>query len=95
MKYSKDKYIHINNKWAIQGDDMCITLYQKRLTEKGVVQYDAKGYFNDLAHTLQRMIDMDIQPLNNIQYICERIDELRKDISDALQKSDLSIIRGR
>jgi hypothetical protein len=92
MKYSKDKYIHINDEWAIQGDELCVTLYRKRFTENGVLQYDAKGYFQDLAYALQRMIDMDIQGLNNIQYMCERMDELRKDIMDTLKKLNSGVI---
>jgi hypothetical protein len=85
MKHSKDKYIHINNEWALQSEELGVTLYRKRMSEKGILQYDVKGYYQDFPHALKRMIDMDIQGLNNVQYICSRMDELRKDISDAFQ----------
>jgi two-component SAPR family response regulator len=85
VKQSKDQYIHINNDWALHGDERHITLYKKHLTEKGTIYYDAKGYFQDYIYALQRMIDMDIGPLNNIQYICERIDQLRNDIETMIK----------
>lgn len=85
MKYSKDKYIHINNDWALQGDEMCITLYRKRIAKSGGIQYDAKGYFQDYPYALQRMVDMDIGPLNNIQFICDKIEQLRNDIQTAFK----------
>ena len=86
MKHSKDKYIHINNEWALHGDEHHITLYKKHLTETGIIYYDAKGYFQDYPYALQRLVDMDIGSINNVQYICDRIDELRKDITALFKK---------
>jgi hypothetical protein len=86
VKASKDNMIHINAEWALKGNDLCVALLKKRINKHGQAVWDEKGYFNNFTQALHRLIDMDVQPLNNIKYICERIDELKQSITDALKK---------
>ena len=87
MKNSKDKYIHIGTDWALQGNETCITLFRRRVTPKGKVQYDPKGYFIDYPYALKRMIDMEIGPLNVVEDIVKAIDNLRDHIDNSLSES--------
>lgn len=66
---------------------MCITLLKRRVTEKGKVQWDAKGYFNNFPEALKRMVDMEIGPLNVVENIVTAIDNLREHIDSMPLKS--------
>ena len=85
--------IHIGTDYALQGDRMCITLFKRRVTEKGKVQYDPLGYYQDFPYALKRMVDMEIGPLNVVEDIVRAIDNLREHIDTALS-SIISPTRG-
>lgn len=72
--------IHIGADYAVQGDRFCLTLFKRRVTEKGKVQWDALGYFEDFKYLLKRLVDMEIGPLNNIESIVNAIDHIREHI---------------
>jgi len=89
MKRSKNEMIHIGADWALQGDETCITLYKRRVTEKGAEQYDAKGYYNDFHEAFKAMVIKEIGPLNNVENIIKAIDGLH-DTIESLPKSILA-----
>ena len=94
MNHSKDTYIHVNGEWALQADQYCVTLFKKRVAGKkaknaGQLQIDPVGYFGNYEHALQRLVDMDVQPINHIDYMVERISELKKDITKLIKSGAL------
>ena len=87
MKHAKDDLLHINKTWAVKGDDLCLTLYRKRIAkESGQLQFDAKGYFTSWESLLHRLIDLDINPRKNIEHIVDRILDLKNSIRELLEK---------
>lgn len=87
MKNEKEKMIHVGPDYALQGDRLCITLFKRRVTEKGKVQWDPLGYYPDFPYALKRMVDMEIGPLNVIENIVAAIDALREHIDSLPLKS--------
>lgn len=86
MKSSKDNMIHIGPDYAIQGDRYCLTLYKRRIAKKtGLEQYDVIGYFTSIEALFHQLVDMDIGPINNLQDIAERIENLKGWISGTLE----------
>jgi hypothetical protein len=84
VKSSKDDMIHIGPDWALCGDEQCITLYKRRITNKGKLQWDPKGYYLNLEHALKRMIDMEINPITDLEDIVKGIDNLKKWLSESI-----------
>ena len=84
MKSSKDKMIHIGPDWALSGDEQCVTLYKRRVTQKGRVQWDAKGYYKNLEHAYLHLIDMELTPLSDLEDVIKGIDHLKKWLSNAI-----------
>ena len=76
MKTSKNEMIHIGADWGLQGDSMCITLYKRRITEKGQEQWDAIGFYPNFHDAYKAMVQKEIGPLNNVEKIIKAIDNL-------------------
>jgi len=89
MKTSKDNMIHIGPDWAISGDELCITLYRRRITQNGTVQWDAKGYFQNLPDTFKRMVDMELNPSVDFEDIINGIDNLKKWIHEVCDSKQI------
>lgn len=86
MNPSNDGYIHINSEWCLQADQVCVTLFRKRVAgpkakNAGQLQYDPVGYYPGYEQALSAMVDRDIQPLNSIDYVVDRLVQLKKDIA--------------
>lgn len=85
MKQSKDrKIIHINDHWAFEGDQLSITLYEKKINKKGKLDYYARGYFNNLQQVFNRLIDMEINSAASLEFIVSQIRDLKQDIFRSL-----------
>jgi hypothetical protein len=80
VKHSKDELFHINETWAFGGDEHCLTLYQRKVTKKGKVWWDVKGYYTDYRHMLKRLAEMEVWPLTSLNAIIYRLDKLEKTI---------------
>ena len=52
--------IDINEDWAISSDSVCVTIYKKRINEKGKLYYSAKWYYNNFIQALQGITDRGI-----------------------------------
>jgi hypothetical protein len=91
MKNSKEKMIAIGPDYALSGDRFCITLFKRRVTEKGKVQYDPLGYYQDFPYALKRMIDMEIGPLNVVEDIVKAVDNLREHIDSIVPESIIAL----
>jgi hypothetical protein len=76
--------IHIGPDWALSGDEQCITLYKRRITTKGKLQWDPKGYYLNLEHALKRMVDMEINPITDLEDIVKGLDNLKKWLSESI-----------
>ena len=85
MKKSKDKKIFIDNDYAFEIDSRCITLFKKRITQKGQLQYDTVGYYTSLEAAYNRLIDTELEGCRNLQDIADRQIELRNYIKDSLK----------
>ena len=83
--------IHIGVDWALQGDETCITLYKRRVTEKGAEQYDAKGYYKDFHQAYKAMVIKEIGPLNNVESIIKAIDGLYDELQKLPNNSILAL----
>jgi len=85
MKQSKDEtIIHINNNWAFQGDQLSITLFEKKINKKGKLDFYTRGHFNNMQQMYNRLIDMEINAAKTLELIVDRIDSLKQDIFTSL-----------
>ena len=92
MKNSKDKILHIGPHFGISGDDICLTLYKRRITQKGAEQWDVVGYFNAgrYDHALQRLLDMEVGGLNTLEDIVKCCDAVKEWIQTAFKMGRIS-----
>jgi hypothetical protein len=77
MKTIVDGYLYLKGGYAIQGDSICVTLYKERVTKKGQKQLDVIGYYPDISKAFNRLIDSEINQATDLQYLNEKIAELR------------------
>lgn len=76
----------IGNKWRITSDSMCVTVSERKKHKKtGVVHYVPRWYYNNLGQALEGLIDRDIGGLETLEFVCNRIVELKNEIKLALQ----------
>ncbi|MCK5616178.1 hypothetical protein KAR91_80685 [Candidatus Pacearchaeota archaeon] len=81
MKHSKDEtVIHLNKQYAFDGDALSVTLYEKRVSDKGNLGFFCKGHYNNVADMFYRLIDHDTNSCKSIQEIVDTIDKLKEDI---------------
>jgi hypothetical protein len=85
MKNSKDKMIHLTPDYAISGDKLSVCLYRRRVTDKGKVQWDAKGYFTNYHHLKNRLVGMELFPLTSIDEIIRVSDSLKESLSESIK----------
>ena len=83
MKNSKDDLIHIGSDWALGPDQICVTVFKRRITKKGKVQWDAVSYHNNTYDALQWCVDKEISIRSDIDDIIKGIDDLKKWIKEA------------
>ena len=93
MKTSKDNMIHVGPDWALSGDETCITLYKRRITKSNKARFDPKGYFNNLTDAFIRMVDLELNPLYELEDIVEGIDNLKKWIKEVCDSKHIRPIK--
>ena len=91
MKNSKDDMLHIGPDYAISGNEDCVTLYKRRITDKGKVQYDAKGYFMNHKQLLRKMVDMELNQVAALDQLVKTSDYLKHCIDDLCDKCGLVV----
>ncbi|MBW1812178.1 MAG: hypothetical protein JRJ39_00520 [Deltaproteobacteria bacterium] len=85
MKQNEDeKFIHINDNWAFQGDQLAITLFEKKVNKKGKLGFYARGHFNNLQQVYSRLIDMEINSARTLELMVDQIASLKQDIFTSL-----------
>ena len=85
MKQSKDNnIIHINNDWAFQGDQLSVTLLEKKINKKGKLDFYTKGHFNNLQQMYNRLIDMEVNSAKTLELMVDQIASLKQDIFTSL-----------
>ena len=87
--------IKIGPDWAIKNDSYSVNLLKRRVVQDkksksyGKEQWDTVGYFYNHEQALHRMIEMDIQGLESLEYIHTRVELLKEWLADSL--SSLSV----
>lgn len=85
MKTSKDNLIHIDTKYAIQGDGVGVILYGKRIVKKtGEMQLDPVGYFPSLTQALFRLLERDLGERRSLQAVIDGMDEHKKWLQNSI-----------
>jgi hypothetical protein len=81
--------IKIGENWAIKSSPLSVDLLKRRVVKKGKhegsEQWDVAGYFYNYEQALHRLIEMDIQGLESLEYIHTRIESLKEWLSDSLE----------
>jgi len=83
----ENKEMLVGDRYKIRIEDLNVTLFKcHTTTEKsnnpGQIAWTPKGYFNSIKECLSRMIDLDIQSVDDVRYISERQEYLRDVIKD-------------
>ena len=78
MKTSKDPFIHIADDWYFTGDKFCLSLYRRRISGKGKIQYDCEGYYTDYGEMLRALAKKEIFPRASIEDIIKGFDYVEK-----------------
>ncbi len=86
--------IHINKDWSLSGDENSITLYRRRVNAEGESQWDPKGYFQNFKDAYLRMVEMNIQPLDDLQKVVQAIDNLQNTLSESIYDCSLAFGAG-
>jgi hypothetical protein len=79
----------INDGWRLSIDNLNVTLEKSRVAGKraeisGETNWVAVSYYNNIHQALKRMVDLDIQNLDDFRKISDRIDALH-DVIDKLE----------
>ena len=83
--------IKIGEDWALKSDTYSVNLMRRRIVKDeksknfGKEQWDVAGYFHNYEQALHRMIELDIQGLESLEYIHSRIEQLKQWLSDSLK----------
>lgn len=83
MKHSKDEtVIHLNEKWAFEGDSLAVTLYEKRVSEKGNLNFFARGFYQNISDMFHRLIDHEVNSamVGSLKNIEKAITDIKYDI---------------
>jgi len=74
--------IKLNSRWSIDSDSMCVTILEHAVSKKtGKPYFSGRWYYPNFKSALEGLIDRDVQSLSKLEYMVERIDELKADIS--------------
>ena len=92
QKFTMGNEMKIGTEYKIEGDTACLTLYKRRVPEKGKLkgteQWDVMAYYNagryDLA--LKRLVAMEVSGLEDLQAIAKMLDNFKVWIADALKE---------
>jgi len=79
--------ITINKDWVLTNDQYSVTLLKcnpKKGTKKIV------GHYPNFSTALQAMVDKDIQNLDSLKFMIEKLDTLKAHINEICQLSPLS-----
>ena len=86
--------IHFNKDWSLSGDENSITLYKRRINAEGEPQWDPKGYFQNFKDAYLRMVEMNIQPLDDLQKVVQAIGSLKNALSESIYACSLAFRAG-
>lgn len=80
----------IGNKWKITTDPYCVTISKRMVggkdsKEPGRAYYAPRWYYNDLKQALTALVDREIQGLESLEHVVERIDALKAEIMEAIK----------
>ena len=84
-------YFDLNNTWAVESDPLQVCIIKKGTGKKGgknegkSVEID-RFYYPDFMKALNGLVDRDIQSLEKIEDVVDRIDQLKQDIKVMLKK---------
>ena len=87
MKTIVDGYLDLKGGYAIQGDSLCVTLYKERVTKKGQKQLDVIGYYPNIPQAFDRLIDTELNQAPDLQYLNDKIAELKTWAEDLLKSA--------
>lgn len=75
---------NLNEKWAISADVNCVTISQRKIKEKGTdagaEYFHSTWYYNNLEQALIGLIDRDVQDLEKLEDVVNRIAELKNNV---------------
>ena len=84
--------IEVTDTYAIDSDDVCVTVYKKRIPKKGKhkgkTQWDGVWYFPNYAQAFKGLLDREINGLNasGFEFVTDRIKSLKAEITAAMAK---------
>jgi len=80
--------IKVTDEWYLSADEVCVTLSKKGVIQsgktKGDIHYTAKGYYNNFKDALKAMVNKDIQGLDDIKSMVERLYKLENYIDNVI-----------
>lgn len=73
--------IKLNKKWSLDADVNCVTVYESLINKKTGKEYlRARWHYPNFESALKGLVDRDIQSIRKLEYIVDRIAELKQDV---------------
>jgi hypothetical protein len=91
MKHSKDKLIHVGPDYAFEIGKTDITLFERKVSDKGRVYFANPLYFSSLEAMYNRLADTGLAGLQSLQDIAERQIELKNWVRETIKNAVLAL----
>jgi hypothetical protein len=86
---------NLNARWAVETEEIQVTISRRRVAEKGKNKgkeyLSPSYYYNNMEQALFGLIDRDINGLEKVEEIVERISELKVEIKNMLKFGKLGV----
>jgi len=88
----KPKGLPVGRDWIVGADSMNTILYCRYVTkETGTEYWRAYGFYSSPANALMGLVNQGVRDtkLADLKTVCDKIEELRRDIMEALSKWEM------
>jgi len=85
---SNPRGLAVGRDWIVGADSMNIILYQHHISKKtGKEYWQAHSYYSSPANALMGFVNQGVRDtkLADLKTVCDKIEELRRDIMEAIQ----------
>ena len=73
--------LKLNERWYLDSDENCVTVLERCTKKKtGEKYFRSKWYYQNFKQALEGLVDRDIQSIKKLEYIVERIEQLKSEL---------------
>ena len=84
---SNPRGLSVGKNWIVSADSMNIILYHRHVTKFGREHWQAHSYYSNPANALIGLVNQGVRDtkLADLKTVCDKIEELRRDIMEAIK----------